>query len=227
MTNVIEKLIGPMVLPAALVGLSTNIFTGLFPKISQLIGWFSLLLLCVSTILYVTYYISQRIVPKRFANLVYLLDEKGNLATIVHPYHGRVQPPGSRLGYHEGPNEAISRVLLEELGVDPSKVEIWSRTDLKTFGDVELVATPIQVQFERHKQRLGVNAHYDYVYLCRVAGERPSLMSTLHPQWMSLKELEGLRDTDTKRRPFADVIPTFRDILYELENETNWYRLKA
>lgn len=227
MTGAIEKLIGPMILPAGLVGLSTNIFTGLFPHISQLIGWISLVLLCTSSILYFAYYISQRIVPKRFANLVYVIDEKGNLATIVHPYHGRVQPPGSRLGYHEGPHEAISRVIRNELGLDPSSVEIWSRTDFKKFGDVELVATPIQVQFEKHKQRLGVNAHYDYVYLCRVPGKRPSLKSSLNPQWMSRKDLEKLQDTDTKRRPFADVIPTFRDILKELKGETRWYRLLA
>lgn len=227
MTEVLKKFFSPMVLPAALVGLSTNIFTGLLPNLSQWIGWISLVFLSASSILYFTQYVSRRIIPKRFANLIYVVDKKENLATIAHPYHGRVQPPGSRLGYHEGPHEAITRVLHDELGLDPRKVEIWSRTDAKKFGDVELVPTPIQVQVERHKQRLGVKAHYDYVYLCRVADERPPLKSPLQPSWKSIRELEELRDTDTKLRPFADVIPTFKEILGEMQSATYWYRFSA
>ena len=42
---------------------------------------------------------------------------------------------------------------------------------------------------------------------------------------MSLKELEKLRDTDVKLCPFADVIPTFQNILEELKGEAHWYPL--
>lgn len=223
--QVIEKLVGPMILPAALIGLSTNIFTTHFPRVSLIIGWISLVVLCISSIYYFFYCIAQQIVPKRFANLVYVVDDKLNLAIIIHPYHKRVQPPGSRLGYHEGPHEAISRVLRDELGLNPNRVEVWSRTGLKEIGDVELVPTPVQVQIEKHQQRLGVKMHYDYVYLCRVPGEAPLLNSSLRPQWMSLKELENLRGTDVRLCPFADVIPTFQNILEELKGEAHWYPL--
>ncbi len=225
MTSFVEKLFSPMVLPAALVGLSTNIFIDLLPEVSKLIGWASLVLLCASSIIYFAYYTSQRIVPKRFANLIYVVDVNKSLATIVHPFYGRVQPPGSRLGYHEGPHEAISRVLREELGLDPGTIEIWSYTKPMKLGNVELVATPIQVQVEKHKHRLGVQAHYDYVYLCRVKGEPPELKSPLNPGWKSLKDLEDLRDTDTEHRPFADIIPTFKELRDKVDDESNWYRL--
>ena len=222
----VDKLVGPMVLPSALLGLSSNVFTTSFPRISLIVGWISIILLCISSGFYIFYSIIHKIVPKRFANLVYVVDDKLNLATIKNPYHKRVQPPGSRLGYHEGPHEAIPRGLREELGLNPNRVEVWSSAELREFGEVEIVPTPIQVQIERNKQRIGIKMHYDYIYLCRVLGETPPLDSPLNPRWMSLEQLQSLRYTNVNECPFANIIPTFESILTLIrEGREHWYPL--
>ena len=212
----LKDLFGPMVLPAALVGFSSNAFQQWMPEASRWIGWISLILLLVTTATGVFLIVTRRVVPRRFANLIYLFDDDRNLAVIEHPYHNRLQPPGSRLGYHEAPDQAIARVLRSELGVNPQEVVTWPPIEERYYGDVEIVPRPFQVQIERHQQRLGIREHYDYVYAARIGGKRPSLKSPLNPQWMSLSELRAVAEKDIKRAPFSDVISTFEGMLRTL-----------
>ena len=152
-----------MVLPAVLLGFSSNVFLKWFPEVSTWIGWISLVVLTVTTIVGFIGFVTHRLVPRRFANLIYVVDKAGNLAVIDHPYHKRIQPPGSRLGYHEPPHAALARVLKTELGLDTSQVEIVPKPGHTRYGDVEIVSPPGQVQVERHTQRRGVREHYDFV----------------------------------------------------------------
>ena len=234
MKELIEKLFSPLILPAMLVGLSSNVLKSKFPELSLYVGWGSLVILAISTGIYLIYYSYQKIIPLRFANLIYLIHEDKEsgevlFAMIFHPNHGRLQPPGSRLGYHEGPHQAISRVFKEELGISNTKdIRAWSLTKREVFadGDVEFLPTPIQVQLENHKQRLGVKAHYDFVYLCKVVGEKPEIKSKLNPNWYSVSALIKIRDNDSKRCPFADVFPTLQRVLTLNKENTNWVEIK-
>jgi len=218
MSDIFEKLFSPFILPAALVGLSSNIITEYFPGASKYIGWGSLLILLISSILYFVYRINQIIVPQRLANLIFLLDGQGRLATITHPHHKRVQPPGTRLKYHEGPHEAIARVIKNELGIEPNQVEVISRSKPVKIGETDIVASPFQVQIEHNKQRLGVKAHYDFLYVCRLKNDSVKLHSELNPEWRTLKKLKEIRDTDISRAPFANIISTFEYLEHELKN---------
>jgi hypothetical protein len=222
MTDIFNRFFSPFVLPAALIGLSSNIVLDQFPITSKYIGWVSLIVLLVSSLAYLAYRINQWIIPQRFANLIFLLDEKDRLATIVHPHHKRVQPPGSRLKYHEGPHAAISRVLVEELGINPKDVQIWSRSETMKIGETDLVASPFQVQVEHNRQRLGVKAHYDFLYICRTKGPPPELNSKYDPAWKTLEQLKKIRDTDVVKAPFANIITTYERLKKELK-VGQWY----
>lgn len=180
MTKNLLDLFSPFVLPAALLGFSSNVFQQWFPEVSTLIGWVSLIALGVATLVGLVGFVTHRLVPRRFANLIYVIDKAGNLAVIDHPYHKRVQPPGSRLGYHEPPHAAIARVLKDELGLDSSQVEMVPKPENTRWGNVEIVPAPVQVQVERHTQRLGVREHYDFVYLGIVKDLKPTLSSPLN-----------------------------------------------
>lgn len=223
MTDIFNRFFSPFILPAALIGLSSNIVVDRFPLASKYIGWVSLIILLMSSVSYLIYRINQWIIPQRFANLIFLLDKNYRLATIVHPHYKRRQPPGSRLKYHEGPHEAIFRVLEEELGINPKDVEILSRSETKKIGETNLVASPFQVQVEHNKHRLGVKAHYDFLYICRTKGPPPELNSKKYdPAWKALQELKDIRDTDIYKAPFANIITTYESLKEELK-VGKWY----
>jgi hypothetical protein len=218
--DTLKSLVGPMVLPAALVGFSSNVIQQWFPVASIWVGRTSFVLLMVTTVVGLVLYVTRRIVPRRFANEIFVVDVKMNLAMIEHPHFKRIQPPGSRLGYHEPPHEAIDRVVRSELGLYPEQITLWPPVpERKEYGHVKIVPTPFQVQVERQPQRLGVREHYDFIYVGKVAYEKPTLTSALNPRWMSVEELERIAEEDIKRAPFSDVIPTFRRILRAMEHD--------
>jgi hypothetical protein len=120
--------------------------------------------------------------------------------------------PGSRLGYHEGPDQAVPRVVREELGLELHSFTFWPPFEGAEYGLTEIVQPPYQVQVERRKQRLGVGAHYDFVYVGTINGVKPPLKSQLNPQWKSLEELRNLHNAGDPEAPFANIIPTFEKI---------------
>jgi len=204
----IEQLFPNTAVPALLLGLSSNAFRDIVSgSVGAWIGRIALGLFVVSALVYVTLLVFHRVIPRRFANLVYLFDDEMNVAVIIHPYHKRIQPPGSRLGYHEPPHEAVRRVVKEELGLDFEAIT-FVPNDREQIGNVTFVPPPIRVQVERHKQRLGVAEHYDFVYLCLISGIRPELSSALSPRWMSLAELRAVASKQVEQAPFADIVPT-------------------
>lgn len=211
----VEKLFPSTAVPALLLGLSSNALKDWIPgPLLALMGWISLLLLLASAVVYILLLSLYRVVPRRFANLVYLVDDGMNVAMIEHPFHKRIQPPGSRLGYHEAPHEAVRRVIKDELGLlDLEGLSLVPGGE-GLIGRVEIVPPPVQVQVERRKQRLGVSEHYDFVYLCRIPGTRPQLQSSLNPTWMSLAEIRQAGASDVQRAPFEDVIPTVEKLLH-------------
>lgn len=202
----LERVFPSTALPALLLGLGTNALRDpVSGSLGLWIGRTALGLLLVSSLVYLTLLGFHRVVPRRFANLVYLFDDALNVAVIDHPFHKRILPPGSRLGYHEAPHAAVRRVLRDELGLD-SDLIAFVPNDREEIGQVRFVPPPSRVQIERTKQRLGVQEHYDFVYLCLIPGVRPELRSPLNPRWMSLSELQAVRTTNVGRAPFADVI---------------------
>lgn len=208
-----EQLFPKTAVPALVLGLSPYAFRDLVSgSVGMWIGRSALALVVTSGLVYLTLMILHRLVPRRFANLVYLFDDDLNVAMIDHPFHKRVQPPGSRLGYHEAPHEAVRRVLREELGLNSDHVT-FVPDDRGQIGKVTFVPPPVRVQIERRKQRLGVSEHYDFVYLCRIAGVRPKIDSSLNARWMSLAELQTLARTGDDRAPFPDVVPSIERLI--------------
>ena len=208
MKDTLGTLFSPQVFPALLLGLSSNAFQEWFPKASTWIGWLSLFVLSVVTLVGIVLFATNRLVPRRFANLVYVISEHGNLAVIDHPHYGRVQPPGSRLGFVEPPHAVVTRVLKAELGLDSSQFELDPKPENPPYAHVEIVPPPFQVQIETNKHKLGVTEHYDFVYLARVKGE-PKLESDFNPEWRSVTWLKDFAKHDIERAPFPDIIPTF------------------
>ena len=211
------RLFAPWALPAAFVSLSSHFFRESYPAASAWIGQVCLALLAVSSVVALVRYALRMTVPRRFANEIFVVDREMNLAVIEHPHHKRFVPPGSRLGYHEPPHEAIARVLRDELGLDERDVTLWPPVSgIRKYKDVELVPAPFQVQMERHPQRLGVQEHCDFIYVGRVSDTRPTLRSPLHPRWMSLEELQA-PPQGRIARTFPDVVPTLRRIISAMQ----------
>lgn len=214
----LQKLFPATALPALIVGLAPLALQHHISEQTRLrFGQAAVLLIGVSAVIYVLLWAQGKIIPRRFANLVYLFDNQLNVAVIQQPFYKRVQPPGTRLGYHDAPHEAVARVVKNELGIDPTVVNPIPGPGQK-WGKVEIVPRPVQVQVERRKHRLGVREHYDFVYLCTIDTARPMLKGPHHPMWMSLAELESARDHDADNGPFEDVIPTVKNLIDDLRN---------
>ena len=160
--------------------------------------------------------VTNRLVPRRFANKIFALYEDGNLAIIFHPSYKRFQPPGSRLKFNESPHLAVERVMDEELGLRKGDFELISDDkELTKYGNTQIVPRPFLVESESGPHRLGVMEHYAFVYVCKVKGVTPQLSSDLNPRWMNLDELEELLKTDVLKAPWGDVIPTYQRVLKE------------
>jgi hypothetical protein len=210
----IEKIINPWTIVSVLLfPTAANVFATWMPaSVSRVVGLVTLAALASVGVSYLVLRFFNKVVPLRFANSVYVLDKERNLAVIYHPFHERRMQPGSRLGYHEGPHQAIDRVLKVELGLEANYFNFWPPFEGAQYGRTEIVQPPYQVQVERRKQRLGIGAHYDFVYVGTVNGVKPPLESPLNPQWKSLNELKNLHDMGDPAAPFANIIPTFEKI---------------
>jgi hypothetical protein len=208
------KIINPWTI-ITVIGFSAaaNVFATLVPaSVNILVGLVTLAALASVGVSYLILRFYNKIIPLRFANLIYVLDDERNLAVISHPFHKRWMPPGSRLGFHEAPHRAVPGVLKEELGLEANYFTFWPPVEGTQYGPTEIVQPPYQVQVERRRQRLGIDEHYDFVYVGTVNGVKPPLRSQLNPQWRSLEELKELRRTGAEGEPFADIIPTFEKI---------------
>lgn len=155
---------------------------------------------------------------RRYANLVYLIDDSDNLAVIHHKQYGLWIPCGSRLEPYEMPHAAVHRAVSEEFGLDSSRYEFWPEHKTIKYGDTEIVPRPYQVQLEKGDHREGIPFHYDFVYVCRAKGKKPSLSGKEESRWISLSELEEEIKEAGKRTKvtFPDVLPTFQRILREM-----------
>jgi ADP-ribose pyrophosphatase YjhB (NUDIX family) len=165
----------------------------------------------------------------RYANLVYMIDEVGNMAVILHPKHKVWIPCGTRLKPYEMPHLAIYRVVSEELGLSDNEYEIWPRDQSKTYGETEVVPRPYQVQWEHNEQRQGeqgksVKSHYDFVYVCTTDKVKPLLRPAAtspvsRARWMSLQELRqeiSMHKSTNEKVTFENVEKTYEKILKDL-----------
>jgi hypothetical protein len=221
MEDSFNKRFGPRTLPALLIGnaLSVGVQTWVPMNASLWIAGVSGIILVLIAAKAIFLYVTYRLAPRHVANQIYVVDEESNLAVIEHPFFKRIQPCGSRLGYHELPREAISRALRDEIGLAYSDMQIWPPvSEPRKYGDTEIVPSPFQVQVERHKQRFGIREHYDYVYVCRLRGRRPPLAASCNPRWMSLAAIRRAAAHDVMRAPFSDAIPTFEKIIQSIES---------
>lgn len=206
-------------LPSLLLGLSASGLAPIYPNIFEKIGICSLILLvCIGSI-FLFMRMTSLLIPRRFANSIFVLDKGNNLALILHPHYKRYQPPGTRLGYHEPPHVAVKRVMLEELGLSADKYLLVSNeVKLTNYGNNTIVPKPYAVKVEKGKHRLGISEHYDYIYVCFVNTIKPILKSELKPQWFSVEEVNGLPICNIQQAPWEDVGPLYERILGELDN---------
>jgi 8-oxo-dGTP pyrophosphatase MutT (NUDIX family) len=161
----------------------------------------------------------DEIANRRYANLIYLVDQAGNLALVYHKEYKVWIPCGTRLNPYEQPHEAVHRAISEELGFREQDYTFWPVQDYPKYGKVQIVPTPYQVQEEYRTHRGGVPEHYDFVYVCRASEERPTLRGKpeLKSRWVSFGELTREVETgESERVTFADVLPTYEKILREM-----------
>lgn len=197
-----------------LVGLgSSGIFSD-HPEIGKWLGYASLIFLIFIILRYLIVRLSNKLVPRRYANLIFMIDEENNLAMIYHPLYKRIQPAGSRLYYNERPDYSIHRVIKKELGLPENGYKLVSDDkSLERYGKSYLVPRPFQIQVEVGRHKFGVQEHYDFVYVCFANGIKPVLNSELTPIWLSLNELERISKEDIKKAPWESIIPTYRKII--------------
>ena len=177
-------------------------------------GYLSLVLLVFIILRYLIVRLSNKFVPRRYANLIFMIDEENNLAMIEHPLYKRIQPAGSRLYYNERPDYSIHRVIKKELGLSEYTYKLVSDDkSLERYGKSYLVPRPFQIQVEVGTHKFGVQEHYDFVYVCFANGIKPPLNSELNPIWLSLSELERIAKEDVTRAPWESIIPTYKNIL--------------
>lgn len=160
---------------------------------------------------------------RRYANEIFVIDKSGNLAVVFHEQYKVWIPCGTRLELYEQPHEAVYRAVLEELGLDSRDYNFWPKRDYPEYEKVKVVPAPYQVQEEYRSHRDGVPAHYDFIYVCQVPKEKPTLKDDpkLTPMWVSLDQLTtDKKEKDIKTITFEDVIPTFTKIRQEMGFDT-------
>jgi hypothetical protein len=162
------------------------------------------------------------IANRRYANLIYLIDNTENLAVVYHRQYSLWIPCGSRLEPYEMPHVAVHRAVSDELGLDPSRYEFWPEHKTLKYGNTEIVPRPYQVQLEKGDHRGEVPFHYDFVYVCRAYGEKPPLSGKEKSRWVSIGDLEDeIKKAGVNERvTFPDVIPTFQKILQEMSRNS-------
>ena len=103
--------------------------------------------------------------------------------------------------------------MKEELGLESNSYLLVSNEhELATIGKNTIVPKPYLVKIEKGTHRLGVVEHYDYVYICLVSGDKPSIFSDISPKWFSLDELEKLKTSNIEHAAWEDVIPIYKKI---------------
>ncbi len=216
--KILNESLRSLALPSLLIGLAASGLAPYFPNSFKLIGITSLLLLSAILIFYIWLRILNKFIPRRFANSIFCIDSSNNLALILHPHYKRYQPPGSRLGYHEAPHNAVKRVMHEELGLKPGEYTLVSNEKkLNKYGNNQIVPKPYLVKTETGRHRFGIVEHYDYVYVCFIDGIKSSINSNLAPKWFSLDDIHKLTVNDVEKAPWGDVIPIFEKIVSEID----------
>ena len=208
-----------MAIISLLIGLSSSGVFSNYPEIGKWFGYFSIILLIFIILRYLIVRVSNKFVPRRYANLIFMIDEENNLAMIHHPLYKRIQPAGSRLYYNEKLDYSIHRVIKKELGLSENGYKLVSDDkSLERYGKAYLVPRPFQIQVEVGSHKFGVQEHYDFVYVCFADGIKPILNSELNPIWLSLKELERINKEDIERAPWESIIPTYKKIIKSRKN---------
>jgi 8-oxo-dGTP pyrophosphatase MutT (NUDIX family) len=161
----------------------------------------------------------DEIANRRYANLIYLVDQAGNLALVYRKEYKVWIPCGTRLNPYEQPHEAVHRAISEELGLREQDYTFWPVQEYPNYGKVQIVPAPYQVQEEYRTHRGGVPEHYDFVYVCRASKERPTLRgkSELKARWVSFDDFaHEVEAAERETVTFADVLPTYEKILWEM-----------
>jgi hypothetical protein len=222
MYKFISKHTKSLALPSFFIPLGLTPLVAEYPDVNIYLKYISVSALSIIALVFLFHLVratAYKFIPRRFANLVFALDEEDNLAVIEHRLYKRFQPPGSRLYYHETPHSAIERVMSNELGLNQEQYKILSEdAELPNYNRAFTVPKPFQVQVEMGKHKLGIKEHYDFLYAVRVSGIRPKLNSDQHPRWVSLKELELLIQDNIEKAPWESIIPTYKSLLSRLNS---------
>ena len=203
---------------------SMNIFRN-YPVIAEWLSYISIVILVFMILRYIVIRISNKFVPRRYANLIFMLDEDNNLAVIHHPLYNRIQPAGGRLYYNERPEDSVHRVVQKELGMSKNMYQLVSDDkSLERYGNAYLVPRPFQIQVEVGTHKFGVHEHYDFVYVCFAKGVKPKLDSELKPIWMSLDEIERFSKDNIQQAPWESIIPTYKKII-KVRKKLKYYEI--
>lgn len=210
-------------IPGILLGLGasghlTNYVNGVLKDTGFTLGSLATILLVIYLTIYLSLIFTNRIIPLRFANLVYIINDNNEFAFINHKFYNKIMPPGKRLRLFESPHQAVETALKSELGINNDKWEFIVNSDeIINYGSrVETVPRPFQVQVESGGHRLGVKRHYDFVYVCKIKG-RPHLETKHDPIWITIEKLEKLRLEKGEKIVFPDTIPTMKKILKHIK----------
>jgi len=211
------------IIAALITGIAGNYLFGSLPIAGQIAA---IALLAVLVFVALAFLVNSRLVPRRFANEVFVLDEQFNIALVNKDTYHVILPPGRRLGLFERPDLAVSEVLERQLGVHKGTWSFWPKYDFSSYREMEKV-TPIQppyfVQIERRRHRWGVREHYDFMYVCTVKGEKPNLNpqdQSMNPQWRSYDELMKYQVSKEDMKTFPDVLVTLKTIISEMRQES-------
>lgn len=203
-----------IVVISLLLGLSSSGLVVKHPEVGIWLSYLSIFLLIVVVVRYILIRLLNKFVPRRYANLIFMLDEENNLAVLKHPLYSRIQPPGGRLFYNESLHLSISRIIKKELGLEETSYKVVSDDNsLERYGTAYLVPRPFQIQVEIGSHKLGVREHYDFVYVCFAKGIKPILDSSFHAIWVSLDELEDFSKKNIQNAPWESIIPTFKKVI--------------
>jgi 8-oxo-dGTP diphosphatase len=108
----------------------------------------------------------------------------GRVLLVDHKKLGKWLPIGGHIRPKETPDQTMIREAKEEAGLD---VEIVSERYPDDDPDVEMLSRPDHVQLERIDEE---HQHIDFVYICKVRGEKKGRKGSEKCRWFSKEELE-------------------------------------
>ena len=218
-----DKYIFSSVLVAVVVSGASGVLLPPNSPLTIIVTWVVTIYAAIAIVYFLVRLGIERYTGGRYAVEAFLLDSANRLLVYRHPHHKKMLPPGGRLESGEFPTDGLEKRLDERLKLKRGEYKYVDLTlafliPREAFANVQSLPTPFRVQKEVIRQRRFKRFHYDFIYVLMLTSDRSSFDASKYDpvQFVDLQQLEQMGN---RGETYADVVDTYRQILYLIEHE--------